>query len=74
MKGIKYNIKLKEEKNKFTEYRELSMKDAIKTIKDHFISHYDYEPKISNHTMFNLQHRPQNVNGFMKSICEVAKV
>tara|TARA_R110000796_G_C14339765_1_gene410223 strand:- start:97 stop:327 length:231 start_codon:yes stop_codon:yes gene_type:complete len=74
MKGVKYNIKLKEEKNQFREYRELTMKDAIKKIKDHFISHYDYEPKVSNHTIFNLQNRPQYVNGFLKSVCEVVKV
>ena len=37
MKGVKYNIKLKEEKNQFREYRELTMKDAIKKKKSIYI-------------------------------------
>ena len=71
-KGIRYNLtfKLKNDENEY--YDNLDIEELMKTCLKKVKEEYDIRIKMSNHIIFNLQHKP-NYNPFVKRILNITK-
>ena len=71
-KGMRYNLTFKLKNDESENYENLDIQDLMKTCLEKVEKEYDIKIKMSNHIVWNLQHK-SNYNPFVKRILHITK-
>ena len=71
MRGVKYNLKFTELDKTIRIYNDLLIDDCIQKLKEIIKEIYNVDMKISKHIIYNLVHRPNKSNKFIREIAQL---
>lgn len=72
MKGMKYNLVFKTPQQENILCDDLPIKDLGETLKKLILEKYKIEMNIGRNMLYNLVHRKDKVNKFVRQICDVS--
>ena len=73
MRGVKYNLNFKNNDGTETIMNEIIMKELLINLEKLLKDNYDINDRISNQTIYNLQHRPSHASRLMRLFVRVEK-
>lgn len=73
MRGVKYNLNFKNNDGTTTILNEIKMSDLLNKLENLLKENYDINDRISNQTIYNLQHRPSHASKLMRLFVRVEK-
>ena len=73
MKGVKYNLFFQDKTGNNLDFYELKMPQLLTKLENLLNENYGIDNRISNQTIYNLQHRPEHVNRLLRIFVRVEK-
>lgn len=74
MRGVKYNLTFQDKTGTELLFPEMNMPELLNKLENLLNENYGISDRISNQTIYNLQHRPKHVSRLLRIFVKVEKV